>query len=56
MNTDTFQKIFLRSIFRESLIDILRDIETGIASTLNEAGDKEEKKDDDNLSVEISTF
>ena len=60
MNHAQFQKIFIRSIFKESLLDILRDIENGIIALLSGARTKLKNLDSDyknkHLSLEISTY
>ena len=38
MNNDQFIKLFARSIFKDSMIDVLHDIEVGIALQINVHG------------------
>jgi len=60
MNLAQFSKIFIRSLFKESLMDVLSDIETGIIALLSGARTKHKNLEnnyrDKHLSLEIGTY
>lgn len=57
MDMNHFSKIFIRGLFKESILDVLRDIELGVQAVKAEAMDSSLKAPiDENLSLEMSKY